>query len=123
MGKSILIVDDNELNRKILRVLLQKSGYETFEAVDGEQGVQLAREVRPSLIFMDIQMPVVDGVAALKILRSEDATSKIPVVALTSYAMKGDREKFLEAGFDAYVAKPIDSNEVLEMVREMLGTI
>ncbi|MEW6109303.1 MAG: response regulator [Nitrospirota bacterium] len=120
MGKKILIVDDNEKNIKLLRFLLRKSGYETLEAENGEEGVRLAKENLPDLILMDIQMPAMDGIEALKILGSEDMTSKIPVIALTSYAMKGDKERLIAEGFDGYVSKPINTKEIIEIVKKYI---
>lgn len=122
MGEKILIVDDDEKNRKLLRVVLQKSGYETIEAEDGEEGVKLAKENIPSLIIMDIQMPVMDGITATKILKSGQSTAKIPVIALTAYAMRGDRERIIsEAGCDDYVFKPIELKSFLEIVKKYVG--
>ncbi len=121
MGSTVLIVDDNEKNRKLFRVVLQKSGYETLEAVDGSKGIELARESMPDLIVMDIQMPVMDGIQAIKILKSEEATSNIPVIAATSYAMKGDKEKMLNNGFDDYMSKPINVNDFIEIVKKYIN--
>ncbi len=122
MGKKILIVDDDVKNRKLLRVLLQNSGYETIEAEDGQQAINLARENNPDLILMDIRMPVMDGIEATKILKSEGSTAGIPVIALTSYALKGDRERILtDAGCDDYVTKPIEIKLLLEIVRKYTG--
>lgn len=122
MAKKVLIVDDNEKNRKLFRVILRNSGYETIEAEDGEKGVKLAKEEIPALILMDIQMPVMDGIEATKVLRSEEMTSKIPVIALTSYAMKGDKEKFLGEGFVGYIAKPIDMKEFLGIIKKYVSS-
>lgn len=116
----ILIVDDNEMNRKLFRSLLQKNGFETIEAEDGATGLQMAKEHLPSLILMDIQMPVMDGLTAMKAIRAEPETSSIPVIALTSYAMKKDKERFLAEGFDAYISKPIDKNAFISAVSKML---
>jgi len=116
----ILIVDDNETNRKLCRLLLQKNGFETIEAEDGATGIKMAKEHLPSLILMDIQMPVMDGIAAMKALRAEPETASIPVIALTSYAMKEDKEKFLAKGFDGYISKPIDKNAFIDAVLKML---
>lgn len=117
----ILIIEDDEKNRKLLRIVLQNAGYETIEAEDGEQGIKLAKENIPSLILMDIQMPVMDGVAAAKILKSEQSTAKIPVIALTSYAMREDKERFLKEGFDGYISKPIEVKEFLDIVKSILS--
>lgn len=116
----ILIVDDNETNRKLFRLLLQKNGFETIEVEDGAAGIQMAKEHLPSLILMDIQMPVMDGLTAMKAIRAEPETSSIPVIALTSYAMKEDKERFLAEGFDGYISKPIDKNAFIAAVLKML---
>lgn len=120
MSKKILIVEDNEKNRKLMRVILQNVGYETIEAEDGEQGVKLAKENIPFLILMDIQMPVMDGIEALRILRAELTTRDIPVIALTASAMRGDKERFLKEGFDGYISKPIDVKEFLKTIESIL---
>lgn len=114
--KKILIVDDNEKNRKLLKTIIESHGYETIEADNGKEGVRLARESKPLLILMDIQMPVMDGIEAAKILKSENEMADIPIIAVTSYAMKGDREKFLATGINDYIAKPIDVNEVISII-------
>ena len=116
----ILVVDDNGTNRKLLRVILKSIGYDTIEAEDGQQGVELARDFMPALIIMDIQMPVLSGNEALKILKADPATAEIPVIALTSYAMSGDKEKFLEEGFDSYIAKPVEQKKLLAAIEALL---
>ena len=116
MAKKILIVEDEPRNLKLLRDLLQRFGYETIEATDGEQGVELARARNPDLILMDIMMPKMDGIEATRILKADTATKNIPIIALTSYAMKGDKERTLEAGCDGYIAKPVDIQELLKAV-------
>jgi len=116
MAKKILIVEDDPRNLKLFRDLLQRIGYETFEATDGEQGVELARARNPDLILMDIMMPKMDGIEATRILKADTATKNIPIIALTSYAMKGDKERTLEAGCDGYIAKPVDIQELLKAV-------
>ena len=121
MAKVILIVEDEPKNLKLLRDLLRVSGYTTIEATDGEQGVELAKARKPDLILMDIQMPVMDGLEATRILKADATTKNIPVLALTSYAMKGDKEKILEAGCDGYLAKPLDIKELLKKVTEYLS--
>lgn len=114
----ILIVDDDAKTRKLLRAMLQNSGYEIIEAENGEQGIKLAKENIPDLILMDIEMPVMDGMSAFKVIRADESTKNIPVIALTSYAMKGDKEKFLAEGFDNYISKPIDVKEFLKIVKK-----
>jgi two-component system cell cycle response regulator DivK len=121
MTKLILIVEDEPKNLTLLRDLLQVSGYKTIEATDGEQGVELAKSKKPDLILMDVQMPKMDGLEATRILKADATTSNIPVLALTSYAMKGDKERILEAGCDGYIAKPIDIKEFLKLVTEYLS--
>jgi two-component system cell cycle response regulator DivK len=120
MGKTILIVEDEPRNLKLLRDLLQRFGYEILEATDGEQGVKSAGEKMPDLILMDIMMPKMDGLEATRIIKADIKTKHIPVIALTSYAMKGDREKTIEAGCDGYIAKPIDIKEVLKTIETYL---
>ena len=113
---TILIVEDNEKNMKLVRDILRHQGHATLEAVTGTDGVRLALEERPDLVLMDIQLPDIDGVQALQRLRADDRTAAIPVLALTAQAMLGDRERFLEAGFDDYLSKPVN-------VRELVGTV
>ncbi len=121
MAKMILIVEDEPKNLTLLRDLLQVSGYSTIEATDGKQGVELAKTSKPDLILMDVQMPVMDGIEASRILKADATTSNIPVLALTSYAMKGDEERILQAGCDGYLAKPFDIKELLKRVAEYLS--
>jgi two-component system cell cycle response regulator DivK len=118
-GGLILIVEDNEKNLKLVRDLLQVKGYRTLEAGTAELGVELARRQTPHLILMDIQLPGLDGVAALGQLKADPTTATIPVIALTAFAMQDDRQRFLAAGFDGYLVKPIDIWELLERVREV----
>ena len=124
MAAKILIIDDNAMNRKLFGFLLRKAGYEVLEAEDGKQGVEQAKEVIPDLILMDIQMPGgMDGIAALKAIRTIEAISEIPVIAVTSYTMKGDRESFLSEGFVDYISKPIDSEAFLASIKNILNDI
>jgi CheY-like chemotaxis protein len=116
----ILIVEDNERNLKLVRDLLQVNGYETVEARNSADGLRFARERNPTLILMDIQLPDLDGVATLGLLRTDERTTSIPVVALTAYAMSGDRQRLLEAGFDGYLEKPIDHKLFPTQVRSLL---
>jgi two-component system, cell cycle response regulator DivK len=118
LGERVLIVEDNEKNMKLVRDVLQASGYSTFEATTGEQAVELALVHEPVLVLMDVQLPGIDGVEALERMRQNERTASIPVLALTAQAMSGDRERFLEAGFDGYLAKPVDVGELIEAVRE-----
>jgi two-component system cell cycle response regulator DivK len=122
MAKTILIVEDEPRNTKLLRDVLQKFGYETLEAMDGQQGVKIAGDKLPDIILMDIMMPVMDGLEATRLLKADANTRHIPVLALTSYAMTGDKEKTIQAGCDGYIAKPIDIREVLKTIEHYLGT-
>ena len=120
-GELILIVEDNEKNLKLARDILQFRGYRTIEAGTAEEGIELARAQQPDLVLMDVQLPGMDGVTALGHLRAEPATASIPVVALTAFAMKDDQERFLAAGFDGYLVKPINIREFPEQVQGFLG--
>jgi two-component system cell cycle response regulator DivK len=116
----VLIVEDNEKNLKLVRDILQVKGYETVEATTGEDGVRLANERPPDLVLMDIQLPGMNGIEALRVLRGNPATAKIPVIAVTASVMQQDRKLITDAGFDAYVGKPINLKEFLEAVRTAL---
>ena len=116
----ILIVEDNEKNRKLLRDLLQVKGYKTIETETAEEGIHLAQESQPALILMDIQLPGIDGITALKRLRAEPKTRDIPVIAVTASAMTNKRETMLGEGFNGYQTKPISINGFLEEVRRVL---
>jgi CheY-like chemotaxis protein len=120
-GELILIVEDNEKNRKLVRDVLQFKGYRTVEAETGEIGLSLAREARPVLILMDIQLPGMSGIDALGHLRADPVTRAIPVVAVTASAMMQDRQRILAAGFDAYQSKPIDVKGFLELVATLVA--
>ena len=118
MSDLILIVEDNEKNMKLARDLLQYHGFATLEATNAEDGIVLAREKQPKLVLMDIQLPGMDGVAALVQLRADTATATIPVVAMTASVMKEDRERFEKAGFDGFITKPIDVRAFPQQVRD-----
>jgi two-component system, cell cycle response regulator DivK len=113
----ILVVEDNEKNMKLFRDVLSASGYSTLEASTGEQAIELATEHRPDLVLMDIGLPDIAGVEVLGRLRADVRTAPIPVLALTAEAMQGDRERFLDAGFDGYLSKPVNIVELVETVR------
>lgn len=108
MSRSVLLIEDNEQNRYLLTFLLERSGYEVWSAVDGPRGIEAAHEHRPAVILLDIQLPVMDGYAVARALRRSEALRAVPIVAVTSYAMPGDREKALEAGCTGYIEKPIN---------------
>jgi two-component system cell cycle response regulator DivK len=116
----ILIVEDNEKNLKLVRDVLQVKGYETVEAGTAEDGLRLAAERRPDLVLMDIQLPGMNGIDALRVLRGDPATARIPVAAVTASVMQQDRRMITEAGFDAYIGKPINLREFIETVRTLL---
>ena len=120
-GAQVLVVEDNEKNMKLFRDVLQASGYRLLEATTGERAMALAAEHQPNLVLMDIQLPDIDGVEALGRLRADARTASIPVVALTAQAMHGDRERFLDAGFDAYISKPVDVLEFVKTVKQHCG--
>jgi two-component system cell cycle response regulator DivK len=117
-GELVLIVEDNELNLKLARDVLRLAGYRTLEARTAAEGLALARAHRPDLVLLDVRLPDTDGVAALGRLRAAPATAAIPVVALTALAMEGDRARFLAAGFDGYLPKPLDVRRFPEQVRQ-----
>jgi two-component system cell cycle response regulator DivK len=116
----ILIVEDNERNLKLVRDVLQVKGYQTLEATTAEDGIQLARDHKPALILMDVLLPGMNGIEALEVLRADPATASIPVIAVTASVMQQDRKMITEAGFDAYVGKPISVREFLDAVRAAL---
>ena len=119
-GKTILYVEDNELNRRIVRDLLRRTSYRLLEAPDGETGMAIARQERPDLILMDVQLPVVSGIEATRTLRGEPATAETPIIAITSFALAGDEQKAREAGATAYMAKPYSPRDLLELIRRLL---
>jgi len=119
-GNRILVVEDNERNLKLVRDVLQYAGYDVIAASSGEQGVALAKERVPDLVLMDLQLPTMGGAEALRILRDDPLTREIPVVAVTAFAMKDDRERALDAGFDSYIEKPISVRALPDQVRGFL---
>jgi two-component system cell cycle response regulator DivK len=119
-GELILIIEDNEKNRKLARDVLQVKGYQTIESETGEEGLKLAAEKSPALILMDIQLPGIDGITALKHLRADPRTKNISVIAITASAMTHNRQTLLSEGFDGYQTKPITLKDFLEEVRRVL---
>lgn len=117
--KTILYVEDNEYNLKIVRQLLSRTSYRLIEAMDGEQGVAAARRELPDLILMDIQLPKISGLDATRELRRDPNTAHIPIIAITSFALSGDSEKAKDAGATAYLAKPYSPRELLQLIREL----
>lgn len=120
-AKTVLVVEDNELNMKLFHDLLEANGYEILQTRDGMEALRMAREFRPDLILMDIQLPEVSGLEVTKWIKEDDALKEIPVVAVTAFAMKGDEQKIREGGCEAYIAKPISVTDFLETVRRFIN--
>src|SRR3989441_325351 len=116
----ILVVEDHDKNRKLVRDVLTFKGYEIVEAETGEEGVRLAQERRPSLVLMDVRLPGIDGIEALRRLRAEQATRRIPIMAMTASVMTADRQRITDAGFDAYQSKPIKVRDFVAAVEQLL---
>jgi len=121
MTPRILVVEDQEDNRRIIRDLLASAGYQMIEALDGESGVRLAETERPDLILMDIQLPGLDGYEATRRIKANPELCSIPIIVVTSYALSGDDVKAMQAGCDAYVAKPFSPRQLLAKIREFLA--
>jgi two-component system cell cycle response regulator DivK len=117
---TVLIIEDNDKNMKLARDVLQAKGYQTLEAITGEDGVKLARERKPDLVLMDIQLPGINGIEAFRQIRADAKTSRIPVVALTASVTPTDRTAIAAAGFDAFLSKPINLKEFLDTVKRMV---
>jgi two-component system cell cycle response regulator DivK len=120
MGKRILVIEDTEDNRQIVRDLLVSVGYEIIEATDGAEGVAMAQAQHPDLILMDIQLPQMDGYEATRRIRAIPELARVPIIAVTSYALSGDEAKTRAAGCDGYVAKPFSPRQLLAKIREFL---
>jgi len=121
MKRKILLIEDNEQNQYLVTFLLEKHGYEVISAMDGSMGIELAGKVLPVLILLDIQLPTMDGYAVARALRSNPALKDTPIVAVTSYAMTGDREKTIEAGCNGYIEKPINPDTFVSEFERYLG--
>jgi two-component system cell cycle response regulator DivK len=119
--KTVMIVEDNELNMKLFHDLLDAHGYRTLQTRTGMEALRVARQERPDLILMDIQLPEVSGLEVTKWLKEDDNLKRIPVIAVTAFAMKGDEEKIREGGCEAYIAKPISVTSFLKTVEQFLG--
>ena len=122
MPKKVLIVEDNELNMKLFHDLLEAQGYETLETREGLSALSMARQHKPDLILMDIQLPEVSGLEVTKWLKDDQELKRIPVVAVTAFAMKGDEERIREGGCEAYLSKPISVGKFIETIRHFLGS-
>jgi two-component system cell cycle response regulator DivK len=121
MAKTVLIVEDNELNMKLFRDLLEAHGYETSGTSNGVEAIELVRKMRPDLILMDIQLPQVSGLEVTRWIKDDPELRSIPVVAVTAFAMKGDEERIREGGCEAYLSKPISVGKFIETVRRFIG--
>jgi two-component system, cell cycle response regulator DivK len=123
MKKRILVIEDNEQNLYLVRFILEKHGYETFAATDGQSGIELAADVKPDLILLDIQLPVMDGYDVARNLRLNPSLVKIPIIAVTSYAMPGDKDRALAAGCNGYIEKPINPDTFMAQVEQYLSKV
>jgi CheY-like chemotaxis protein len=119
--KTALVIEDNEDNMRLITLLLEKAGYRTLRAFTGMEGYEAALQKRPDFIILDIQLPDIEGTEALRKIRASEIGTSIPVIAMTSYAMSGDREKLLAAGCDGYIEKPIDPERVIAQIRRVIG--
>ena len=119
-NKMVLVVEDNPLNMKLIRSLLQLCDFDMLEAPDAESGIELAKKIKPDLILMDIQLPGMDGLSATQLIKNDPSLNKVPIVAITSYAMHGDEQKAKSAGCSGYIAKPIDTRSFLDTINEYM---
>lgn len=119
--KRALVIEDNENNMKLITFILEKYGYRTFEARSGNDGIRMARDGKPDFILLDIQLPDMDGIDVLRAIREFEVDGQIPIIAITSYAMSGDRERLLQAGCNGYIEKPIDPETIVGEIRQMTG--
>lgn len=120
MPYKILICEDNEKNRKLMEDIFKYHGYEVYLAANGKEGIEMAKRIKPDLILMDMQMPVLDGFEAIKKIRQDSEIKHIKIIAVTSYAMSGDKERVLQAGADYYIAKPIDTRALPEVIKKVI---
>jgi CheY-like chemotaxis protein len=119
--KRVLVIEDNVDNMELITFILEKNGYSTIKAENGKIGIELALEEKPDFIMLDIQLPDMNGLDVLQAIRGSDINGEVPVIAITSYAMSGDREKMLAAGCDGYIEKPIDPVTIINQIREIIG--
>jgi two-component system cell cycle response regulator DivK len=119
--KKVLVIEDNPDNLKLITYSLTRGGYTVVPAATGEEGVELAGSEKPSIIFMDINLPGIDGIEATKRIRASKADSDVPIIAITSYAMTGDRERILAAGCNGYIEKPIDPLTIIDQIHDIIG--
>lgn len=119
--KRVLVIEDNENNMELITFILEANNYQTLKAETGQLGVTLALQERPDFIILDIQLPDIMGTEVLKVIRASEIGDSIPIIAMTSYAMAGDREKLLDAGCDGYIEKPIDPATVISLIQKVIG--
>lgn len=120
MNKRILVVEDNDKNRLLIADVLKYYGYEVIEAVNGAEGIKMAKDHKPDVVLMDIQMPIMDGFEAISMLKESPETKNIKIIAVTSFAMVGDKEKIMRAGADEYIVKPVDTRQLPGIVKRVL---
>ncbi|KAA0970128.1 response regulator [Aureimonas fodinaquatilis] len=121
MSKTVMIVEDNELNMKLFRDLIEAHGYDTVQTRSGLKAVELARETRPDLILMDIQLPEISGLDVTRTIKADAELKSIPIIAVTAFAMKGDEERIMQGGCEAYISKPISVTRFIETIKQFLG--
>lgn len=121
MSQTVLLVEDNHDNRMIYGIMLEHAGYEVIQAVDGEQGLERARELLPALILMDVSLPKLDGYSVTRLLKSDERTAGIPIIALTAHALAGEEQRARDAGCDGYLSKPVEPIRVVEEVQKFIG--
>ncbi len=117
----VLVAEDSPINRELLRELLEARGYEVFEACNGQEALELSTQIEPDVLLLDIGMPVLDGFATVRKLRESNSPPGLPVLAVTAYAMRGDRENILNSGFDGYISKPIEANTLFKQIDQLLS--
>lgn len=120
MSGKVLVIEDNDRNRKLVKIILEANKYEVIEAETGEEALKYLQDSKPDVILLDIQLPNMSGTTLAETLKSGDDTKDIPIIAVTAYAMKGDKERMLKAGCDAYISKPIDTRQLPLIVAEMI---
>ena len=120
--KTALIIEDNPDNMELISFILEKDGYNTIKAETGEEGVEIALKERPDFVILDIQLPGIDGYEVLRRIRKSEVDGSIPIIAVTSYAMSGDRERLLGAGCNGYIEKPIEPGKFIDQIREAIGS-
>ena len=118
--KNVMVVEDNEKNRKLMRVILKSKGYNVIEATTGEEAISTLKKQKPDIILMDIQLPGIDGITLAKQIKADTNTNDIPIIAVTAFAMKGDEQKILSSGCNGYISKPIDTHELINIMEQYL---